>query len=82
MARYLMHRLALLIFAVGAGIALLTPAKDLDICSKVGWRTALGWIGCDSGNVSAIRISVLGVSAVVALLVYGLGSFSSPTNRY
>ncbi len=77
MARYLMHRLALAILAVGAGIALLTPAKDMDLCGKLGLRTALGWLGCEPGNVSTIRVSVLGLSAILALVVYGLGSFGS-----
>lgn len=82
MARYLMHRVAFVIFAVGAGVALLTPAKDLDLCGKLALRTSLGWLGCDPGNATAIRVTILGLSAMLALVIYGLGSFGSSSHRY
>jgi hypothetical protein len=81
-ARYLIHRLALVVFGVGAGIALLAPAKDVDLCSKLSFDSFLGRLGCDPGNIAAARISILGLSVLAALLIYGLGSFGSSSDGY
>ena len=68
MARYLLHRLALLALVSGGILAVAVPADKLNLCTR------FSWMNCATGDIAYMRGAIVVLSALIALVLFAAGS--------